>query len=549
MADVISENYNYVVTKGEFMKLIKLNAQSRQVKLGRTSVDVKGLIGQPVGSLFRLVPRKGGSTVCDAHLVHAIEDLSDQLTSEQSVDDNRHLVGGADSQTLSRSDIDQMKEQGVSGRQIVSSIVENSTTFDAKTEYSQEKYVRKKQKKYFEFVCVQRPSIRILARMLYMQDPLKILNLRVDSLSQLLSACNVRAGVRCLLLENGCQGLCVASVLQRVAPTGIVLQTYSGSRPHRQAVNGMNFSSDQLNCLLSVSIERIVQLLKPDSSTASAPADPASEHVADGSLTGGATTHCVTDEVMSPVVSNGRSNHLSNGSDLSHDVSASHLEKSVKDSTETSATDCTETSATVTDCTETSASADCTEPSANADCTETSANADCTETSANSDCTETSADAYSTEKSSANCENSSSAGKRGAEVAISQPTAKRLKLETEDEARALSILCEANMDALIVCTRQHPLSIVLFLLRFLHVSRPFAIFSPYKEPLTECYFALKARGCVLLKLSETWMRQYQVLPERTHPMVNMSGGGGYLLTGYKIHRSSQIVDSKSTQKS
>ena len=34
-----------------------------------------------------------------------------------------------------------------------------------------------------------------------------------------------------------------------------------------------------------------------------------------------------------------------------------------------------------------------------------------------------------------------------------------------------------------------------------------------------------------LRLSETWMREYQVLPNRTHPEINMSGGGGYLLYG------------------
>ena len=35
----------------------------------------------------------------------------------------------------------------------------------------------------------------------------------------------------------------------------------------------------------------------------------------------------------------------------------------------------------------------------------------------------------------------------------------------------------------------------------------------------------------MVTLSETWLRNHQVLPGRTHPEVLMSGGGGYVLTG------------------
>ncbi len=37
-----------------------------------------------------------------------------------------------------------------------------------------------------------------------------------------------------------------------------------------------------------------------------------------------------------------------------------------------------------------------------------------------------------------------------------------------------------------------------------------------------------------MTLSETWMRQYQVLPKRTHPLMSMSGSGGFILVGYKV---------------
>lgn len=37
-----------------------------------------------------------------------------------------------------------------------------------------------------------------------------------------------------------------------------------------------------------------------------------------------------------------------------------------------------------------------------------------------------------------------------------------------------------------------------------------------------------------LQLNETWTRENQVLPGRTHPEMNMSACSGYLLSGIKI---------------
>ena len=63
------------------------------------------------------------------------------------------------------------------------------------------------------------------------------------------------------------------------------------------------------------------------------------------------------------------------------------------------------------------------------------------------------------------------------------------------------------------------------------------VYSPYKKPLLDAYMTMKEQGlAVNVNLSETWLWSYQVLPERTHHTVNMSGGGGYLLTGIIVSK-------------
>ncbi len=56
----------------------------------------------------------------------------------------------------------------------------------------------------------------------------------------------------------------------------------------------------------------------------------------------------------------------------------------------------------------------------------------------------------------------------------------------------------------------------------------------------ECNEWLRKSGdAVNIRVTETWLREYQVLPERTHPHVNMSGTGGYILTGIKVWNDTQ----------
>ena len=70
---------------------------------------------------------------------------------------------------------------------MISTLVQNSETFQKKTKFSQAKFLKKKAKKYFEYLVIRRPSIRLLMQIQYKADPTKILNMREDSLSQMLS--------------------------------------------------------------------------------------------------------------------------------------------------------------------------------------------------------------------------------------------------------------------------------------------------------------------------------------------------------------------------
>ena len=86
---------------------------------------------------------------------------------------------------------------------------------------------------------------------------MKVLNLRVDSLAQLLCQANVRAGGKYLVYETGCQGLVVAGALERVGGGGgggKVIHVYQTGNPQTQSLGAMNFRPEVLSNLLTLNL-------------------------------------------------------------------------------------------------------------------------------------------------------------------------------------------------------------------------------------------------------------------------------------------------------
>lgn len=111
--------------------------------------------------------------------------------------------------------------------------------------------------------------------------------------------------------------------------------------------------------------------------------------------------------------------------------------------------------------------------------------------------------------------------------------ARKLTRHTAMEAKEM--LTSRPCDSIILATRYDPTATLLDLLPYLTPSCPFVVYSEYVEPLSECFRELQKQGLAInIRLSDTWMREYQVLPGRTHPSMNMSQSGGYILTGIKL---------------
>lgn len=431
--DDVYEGAVVVVQKGKMLKTCKI-IPGRMFTFGKRgdgqfTLNLDTVLGVTFGSSFKM--KKGSKNKVSELEIAVPEILSTQETEivdKVSGVDNRNLNDDGSSQKLSREEISELINSATSGKEVVQTLTENSKTFKDKTKFSQEKYLIKKQRKYDELVTVHKPSVRLICDMYYIQDPLQVCNLRIDSLSQLLSYSNVQSGGKYAVFEDGTKGLVTAAMLQRMGSMGNLVQLNHRGQPQRQTVDLMNLTAEEMEVLSFLHIGYL-------------PKRKAANETTNGETQKQEGESEEKDE--------------SKVEERLEETSVESMEQDLKQDEE--------------------------------------------------------------------------------EKIKVDPLKPRKWARNVYKDRALSAkVLLGGIEGLVVAGRSDPKNVFLALFEYLKPGYPFILFSPYKESLMDSYMAIKNVGGANLKLSETWLRQYQVLPHRTHPEVNMSGGGGYLLSGTKV---------------
>jgi tRNA (adenine58-N1)-methyltransferase non-catalytic subunit len=159
---------------------------------------------------------------------------------EVPAEDNRNYVDSNSAQRLNSTDIAGLRESGVSGKEIIQKLVENSETWEAKTEFSKQKYLKKKQQKYMPRVRFVKCTAESLCRTYRVKNPSKICNMREDTLGQLLNYANIYATAQVLVVDT-CMGLITGAIAERQSGLGRVIAGYEGQQVPNDILRRFNF--------------------------------------------------------------------------------------------------------------------------------------------------------------------------------------------------------------------------------------------------------------------------------------------------------------------
>lgn len=256
---------DYIVIKRQkYTKLHKFNSLDSTTLLGQDLIELRNIVAKSYSSTFRMIPKESPK----GKRLNTLEPCPDiKMTSTifnnclRSGIDNRNIIDNGQSQSLTAEEIEKLRENCSSSVDIVSNIVGNSKTFLSKTEYSQEKYLKKKEKKYFEFVQIKKPNIRMITEIMYRQGPEKIYWLRMDSLSQIISYLGICSTGNFLAYESGTNGLIPAALINSIGSKteANVVHMHPGNVSQKQALLALNLPSEQLNRCISVNIYSVLR--------------------------------------------------------------------------------------------------------------------------------------------------------------------------------------------------------------------------------------------------------------------------------------------------
>jgi tRNA (adenine-N(1)-)-methyltransferase non-catalytic subunit len=228
--------------------------KSPPVKINKRSYPTTNIIGLPYGTVLELcmgslqplpesediVPRFKANFSAEeppSGLVPGLE--SEEANAEDSTfpsmnpeqkNDNRNIVDDNKSQSLQFEDIEQMRQDGTHGAAIVNKLIANSSTFDQKTEFSKAKYIKKKQQKYQQRCRIVRCTPYSICETVFSNRPRLLMNMREDTLGQMLSHSNVSAGCQVLVYEH-CAGVITGALAWRMGGYGKVFSIFDGQQP------------------------------------------------------------------------------------------------------------------------------------------------------------------------------------------------------------------------------------------------------------------------------------------------------------------------------
>lgn len=407
------------------------------LKLNKRTYNTSHLVGLPYGTVLELDTKKGLVPLPEGEDIIPDPSLLESFMNDYD-NDNRDLVDSNQSQKMTEDELVQMRaDPSICGSTIVKAIIENSSTFESKTSFSKAKYIKRKQIKYQYRCRLTRCTAATICRALYLKDARRMMNLREDSLAQILSFANVSAGCKILCFDTCC-GVVTGACAQRMGGYGLIHSIYIGQAP----------------CFVDLIGRFNLSFV---------------EHTSIKWLHAGQIFH--------------------------DDVNVKQSEEDYE---------LIDRNRLVWPC-----------------------------------CLQSHTQKY-VENMKSDEERIPFMEKRASRFArkLTRPTSDEVLKSLEDETK--------KCDSLILACNYDPTHTLLTLLPYLEASCPFVVFYEYLEPLVECFREIQKQSLAInLRLTDTWMREYQILPNRTHPNMNMSQNGGFILTGVKLspsHGKNEIDD-------
>ncbi|TRM66234.1 Gcd10p family-domain-containing protein [Schizophyllum amplum] len=212
------------------------------VSLGRFgSFHANELLDEPYGLTYEIADKKLTVIPPKSH-----EEIEDTDATNELINDGQFV------QPLTVQEIQALKQSGVHAAEIIKKQIEQHANYALKTEYSKEKYKKRKEAKYLKAFTTVEPTLFNVCNYWFNKDNNRIRDMRPDALAQVLTHANVRPGGRYIAVDDA-SGMLVAGILERMGSEGRLITICDvDSPPAYPVINNMNFTPGATAVLASL---------------------------------------------------------------------------------------------------------------------------------------------------------------------------------------------------------------------------------------------------------------------------------------------------------
>lgn len=208
-------------------KIIQLEP-GQIVSLGKYGTFLAdSLIGKHFGYTYSINADKSVTAV------DQIEFTTENDVSEQTMMGDKIEYLGTN--TLSMSEIEELKRQGLKGEEIIEKITTAHQDFQKKTEFSKAKYLRRKKKKYLQQFTPEPITTTQLLEIYRDKDAQRVLNMGLESLALILAQANIHPGGHYLVVDET-PSLITAAILEKLGGLGSVTIAHENEHTNLDAL-------------------------------------------------------------------------------------------------------------------------------------------------------------------------------------------------------------------------------------------------------------------------------------------------------------------------
>jgi len=250
----VKEGEEYILkhSKGETFFQIK---PGKKFKAKGVSIDAMSLVGKQLEctyEVFKDLPLK--------RKAQDVSELSEIDLTFVPKGNNSQLIDDGMSQSLTFTEIEKMRKEK-SGKEMVEMLVSNSSTFKSKTEFSQEKYLKRKKKKYDNSITIRRPTLTRVVALSHEKAGKKMLGMRSDTIAHILTSANVRAGA-CTIVLDAQKGLVTGAVAERMGGAGKLFALVEGNNAPMQGCHRLGLDATKRSVIYPFPMYLVSHLIK-----------------------------------------------------------------------------------------------------------------------------------------------------------------------------------------------------------------------------------------------------------------------------------------------